>query len=174
MLYLLDFPNGEQVEEDFGTVREARRYAFNLLQRVAVTSDAYSARLARMTSKGPEFMGYVNLDGQWTRDVPPEGTDFFDLTESGFVSWKPIVHSSVVIFDENQLMFDSDLFTQDGVRNWLRMTGFTEAEGIGMSRVRMKPSFDGDGDSCWVFGDGDKSCLFWRVERPEGMEWNLC
>lgn len=175
MLYLLDFPDGEQVEEEFHNVLEARKCAFNLLQRNTIDSRGFSVRLDRMTARGLESMGLVNLDGMWTREEPPGGKVFFDRLESGFVSWKPITRMSTVICDDERVMFDADLFTQDGVRAWcVCVLKATEPDGIPMVKVRMMPSFDEEGESCWVFGEGPKSCTFWKVEMEEVRRWSRC
>lgn len=167
MLYLLDFPDGEQIEMEFTTVAEARRCAFNCLQRNTVTSRGFSVRVDRMNRHGLESMGQVNLDGMWTREEPPDGKVFFDRLESQFVSWRPITRRAMVISNEDFMMFDADLFTQDGVRCWLAHSSkLPDPWNVPMERVSMKPSFDGEGESCWVFGDGPRSCMFWKVDMP--------
>lgn len=175
MIYLLDFPDGTQMEEDFATVHEARKCAFNLLQTNAVTSEGFSVRLDRMTRTGLESMGQVNLEGFWTRDEPPEGRIFFEGPDDGKANWKPITRRAVVIYNEDEVMFDADLFTREGVKGWLANTCMvTDPEGITMERVRMMPSFDDEGESCWVCGEGPRSCTFWKVEIPEVDGWNRC
>ena len=175
MLYLLDFPDGEQVEGDFDTVAEARKYAFNLLQRNAVVSHGFSVRLDRMTVRGPESMGQVNLEGYWTREEPMGGKGFFDRLESRFVNWRPITRRSVVIGNDECIMFDADLFTRDGIRNWFAHSMKEVDPGrITMDRVRMMPSFDDEGESCWMYGEGPRSCTFWKVDLTGVSRWAIC
>lgn len=169
MRFLIDLPDGTCVENDSDSVSEARKQAFNLLLCNRGDRRMFSARVSRMTSKGPVPMGHVGLDGMWTRSEPPDGSRLFTRMEAEFVGWRPITRRSTVICGAEDIMFDADLFTPEGIRCWfLRNTPLIDIACTGLERIRMMPSFDCNGGSCWVSGDGPRSCTFWRMPIPEG------
>lgn len=110
-------------------------------------------------------MGFINDDGMWTRDDPPDG-GFFERSDFGSAKWKPIVRKSAVMYDlddPNRMYYYVGLFTKEAVlarEMWERGTMSVTIRG----KVWMTPTFDSFGHPAWESRMSDRSVEVWVAE----------